>query len=160
VNTRLSEVLAHEGVRVDLIRHRTAYTAQERAAVCHISGHTLAKVVIVHDAADDWFGLAVLPAASSLDVMALREWTGRPGLRLATETEFSRLFPDCPVGAIPPFGRLYGGLDVFLDGSLAECPELVCDAGAHDEELRMPMTEYLRIERPEVVPLAPRRRAA
>src|SRR5437867_120321 len=102
MNTRLGDALAREGVRFDLIHHSTAYTAQKRAAACHISGHTLAKVVVVRDSEDDWFGLAVLPAASPLDVMALRELTGRPGLRLATETEFSRLFPDCAVGAIPP----------------------------------------------------------
>jgi Ala-tRNA(Pro) deacylase len=159
MDTKLSEALVREGVRFELIRHPTAYTAQARAAACHISGRTLAKAVVVRDPADEWFGLAVLPAASSLDVMALRERTGRPGLRLATETEFSRLFPDCAVGAIPPFGRLYGGLDVFVDSSLAGSAELICPAGSHDEELRMPMTDYLRIERPTVVGLAPGRAA-
>jgi Ala-tRNA(Pro) deacylase len=159
MDTRLSEALAREGVRFELIRHPTAYTAQARAAACHISGRTLAKAVVVRDPADDWFALAVLPAASSLDVMVLREVTGRPGLRLAAETEFSRLFPDCDVGAIPPFGHLYGGLAVFVDRALAGCPELVCPAGTHDEELRIPMAEYLRIERPTVVGLAPGRAA-
>jgi Ala-tRNA(Pro) deacylase len=157
---RVTEMLTHEGATFDLIRHRRVITAQERAAACHISGRSLAKVVVVQDATDDWFALAVVPAASALDVVALREVTGRPRLRVAREPEFARLFPDCDLGAMPPFGRLYGGLDVFVDRTLAETPELVCEAGAHDEELRMPMSEYLRIERPDVVAITPRRRVA
>jgi Ala-tRNA(Pro) deacylase len=157
---RVTEMLTREGATFDLIRHRRVITAQERAAACHISGRTLAKVVVVHDPTEDWFALAVVPAASLLDVVALREVTGRPRLRVAREPEFARLFPDCDIGAMPPFGRLYGGLEVFMDHGLAEAHELVCEAGAHDEELRMPMSEYLRIERPDIAALTPRRRAA
>jgi Ala-tRNA(Pro) deacylase len=157
---KLTDLLTREGTRFEVIRHPSVFTAQERAAVCHLSGRTVAKVVVVYDEVDDWFGLAVLPAASYLDIVALREITGRPRLRLATEAEFARLFPDCDVGAMPPFGRLYGGLEVFLDRGLAAVPELVCEAGSHNEELRMPMETYLRLERPDVVPLAARGHAA
>ncbi|MBI2216879.1 MAG: YbaK/EbsC family protein [Candidatus Rokubacteria bacterium] len=158
--TKLTEMLTREGVRFEVIPHRSVFTAQERAAACHLSGRMVAKVVVVHDETDDWFGLAVLPAAGYLDVPALRETTGRPRLRLAGEREFARLFPDCDVGAMPPFGRLYGGLDVFLDRALAEAPELICEAGVHNEELRIGMKDYLQIERPDVVPLTARRKAA
>ena len=47
------------------------------------------------------------------------------------------------------FGRLYG-LPVYLDSTLAERPEMVFPGGSHHEEVRMPMREYLRIERPIV----------
>jgi Ala-tRNA(Pro) deacylase len=158
--TKLTEMLTREGARFEVIPHRSVFTAQERAAACHLSGRMLAKVVVVHDETDDWFALAVVPAAGYVDVPALREITGRPRLRLAGEPEFARLFPDCDIGAMPPFGRLYGGLDVFVDPVLAEAPELICEAGAHNEELRMPMKDYLRIERPDVVPVMARRKAA
>jgi len=39
-------------------------------------------------------------------------------VRLATEAEFSNLFPDCELGAMPPFGSLYN-LPVYVDESLA-----------------------------------------
>lgn len=154
MNGKLLDLLARERVPYDLISHPRAYTAQERAAACHISGHALAKVVVVHDPDDDWHALAVLPAAARLDVFALREVTGRPRLRLADERALARLFPDCEVGAVPPFGRLLGGLEVYLDGALTAQEMLVCDAGRHGEDLRLPMRDYLRIERPEVLPLA------
>lgn len=154
MNEKLRSLLSREGVPFEVLPHREVYTAQERAAACHVSGRALAKVVVIHDPADGWYALAVLPAAAHLDLSGLRALTGRPGLRLARETEFARLFPDCDVGAMPPFGSLYGSLPVFLDRALAERAELVFEAGTHREEVRMPTREYLRLERPQVVSLA------
>jgi len=107
----------------------------------------------------DWHAMAVLPASAHVDIPRLRQITGRAGLDLAREAEFSRLFPDCDVGAMPPFGRLYG-VEVYLDRSLAESNEIVFEGGTHHEEIRMPVTEYLRIERPSIVSLTAAARAA
>lgn len=61
MNDKLSKMLADEGARFEVIMHPEAYTAQERAAACHITGRRLAKVVVVRDG--DWFAMAVLPAS-------------------------------------------------------------------------------------------------
>ena len=147
MNAQVHELLTREAVPFEVIEHRDVYTAQERAAAAHISGRLVAKVVVVRDG--EWHAMVVLPAAGRVDLPALRQATGRPGLELAGETELARLFPDCDVGAMPPFGRLYG-LPVYLDSTLAERPEMVFPGGSHHEEVRMPMHEYLRIERPIV----------
>jgi Ala-tRNA(Pro) deacylase len=153
MNPRLAEMLEREHVPYEIVRHAAVYTAQERAAAAHISGRRLAKVVVVRDEEDDWFALAVLPASAWLDILTFREITGRPRLRLAREEEFARLFPDWEVGTVPAFGRMYGGLPVYLDRSLAACEELVVEGGSHHEEVRIPMSAYLRLERPEIVAL-------
>lgn len=155
--SRLAEMLTREGVRFDVIGHPEVYTAQERAAACHVTGRTLAKVVVVRDG--DWCAMAVLPAARRLDLRHFGRLTGRYGLTLAREVEFSKLFPDCDVGAMPPFGRLWG-LDVYLDSALAAAEELVFEGGTHREEIRMPMTDYVRIECPTITSLAEISRAA
>ncbi len=147
MNARIHELLTREAVPFELIEHRDVYTAQERAAVAHVSGRLVAKVVLVRDG--EWHAMVVLPASTRVDLPALRRATGRPSLELAGETALARLFPDCEVGAMPPFGRLYG-LSVYLDSALAESPEMVFPAGSHHEEVRMPMRDYLRIERPVV----------
>lgn len=157
MNPELREMLTREGARFEVISHREVFTAQERAAVCHIPGRLVAKVVVVHDG--EWHAMAVLPAAASLDVPNLRQAVARPGLELAREAEFSRLFPGCDIGAMPPFGRIYG-LDVYIDRSLADAGEMVFEGGTHREEVRMPVSEYLRIERPTVMSLAVAPRAA
>jgi Ala-tRNA(Pro) deacylase len=153
MNPRLQELLTGEDAPFQVVRHREVYTAQERAAVCHIAGRTLAKVVVVHDPTDDWYAFAVLPAPAYLDVLALRELTGRPRARIAREADFARLLGDCDVGAMAPFGRLWGGLEVFVDRALAAGGEIVFEAGTHDEEVRMAMTDYVRVARPEVAAL-------
>jgi Ala-tRNA(Pro) deacylase len=157
MNPELREMLSREGARFEVISHREVFTAQERAAVCHIPGRLVAKVVVVRDG--DWHAMAVLPAASNLDIPRLRQATGRSGLGLAKEPEFARLFPGCDIGAMPPFGRMYG-LEVFLDRSLAEASEMVFEGGTHREEIKMPVSDYVRIERPAVVQLAVEPRAA
>jgi Ala-tRNA(Pro) deacylase len=160
MNRRLEELLVRERARFEVIPHREVYTAQERAAASQISGRRLAKVIVVRDHETSlhtpWFALAVIPAASRLDLPELRMLTGRPHLSLAREDEFARLFPDCAAGAMPPFGGLYG-LAVYVDPSLADEPELVFEGGTHREEIRMPMREFLRIERPVIASVAARR---
>lgn len=147
MNARVRKLLAVEGVPFEVLEHRDVFTAQERAAAAHVSGRLVAKVVVVRDG--EWHGMAVLPAAARVDLAALRRATGRPSLELAGESELASLFPDCEVGAMPPFGRLYG-LPVYLDSTLAERPEMVFAGGSHHEEVRMPMRDYLRVERPVV----------
>src|ERR687892_39736 len=97
--------------------------------------------------------------AAALNLAALQALTGRPELKLATEKEFAPLFPDCELGAMPPFGHLYG-MSAFLDTSLADEPEFVFEGGTHREEIRMPMGEYLRLEGPAIAAVASMTRAA
>ena len=104
--TRLKQYLDRENVPYQHDVHRTAYTAQEVAAEEHVPGKLVAKTVVVK--ADAQFALAVLPASLRLDTAALRTALGAKEVRLATEFEFTGLFPDCDVGAMPPFGNLYG----------------------------------------------------
>ena len=151
MNPQLREELTQEGIRPEVLSHREVYTAQERAAVCHIPGRFLAKVVVVRD--DEWHALVVLPATARLDIVKLRELTGRPALSLASEAEMANLFPDCDVGAMPPFGHLYG-LHVYLDRGLADQPDVVFEGGTHREEVRIPMRDYLRVEQPSIVAVA------
>ncbi len=158
MNPRLAETLTREGVRFEVVNHREVYTAQERAAACHITGRRLTKVVVVRDG--DWFAIALLPATAYLDLPALRRLTGRPRLTLATEAEFARLFPDCEVGAMPPFGHLYGGIPVFVDRNVAEQSELIFEAGTHHEEVRVPTGQYLKLENPSIMTLAAMPQAA
>jgi Ala-tRNA(Pro) deacylase len=103
--------------------------------------------------------MAVVPAAAQLDLAELQRRIRRYGLALASQDELERLFPDCEIGAVPPFGRLFG-LPVYLDRTFAADAEMVFESGTHRELVSMPMGEYVRIERPDIVPLVRLARAA
>ncbi|RPJ62603.1 MAG: YbaK/EbsC family protein, partial [Acidobacteria bacterium] len=103
---KLKEFLDENRVKYVTISHSLAYTAQEIAATAHIPGKELAKTVIIR--ADGRMAMAVLPASLKVDFDLLADATGAKKIELATEREFKQLFPDCEMGAMPPFGNLYG----------------------------------------------------
>lgn len=153
----LLEFLIRERAPFEVIEDREADTTQKRAAVSHIAGRRLAKAVIFRDGGS--YAMAVVPAAAQLDLAELQRRIRRYGLALASQDELERLFPDWEIGAVPPFGRLFG-LPVYLDRTFAAEPEMVFESGPHRALVRMPMGEYVRIERPGIVPLVRLARAA
>ena len=145
--TRLQDYLDERKVAYQLIRHQEAYTASEIAHTLHISGKMIAKVVIIK--ADDRFVMAVLPSNYKVDFERLADALGGEHVRLATEGEFQELFPDCGVGAMPPFGNLYG-LEVFVDQSLTEDEEIVFQAGSHLRAMKLRYQDFADLVHPKV----------
>jgi Ala-tRNA(Pro) deacylase len=107
----------------------------------------MAKVVIVK--VEDGFVMTVLPASWQVDLLRLRDMFMTTHVRLATEDEFKDLFPDCEVGAMPPFGILYG-LPVYVDHSLTEDKSIVFQAGTHSEAIRMRYMDFAALVFPVV----------
>ena len=142
---KLKQFLDERGARYITISHSKAYTAQEVAASAHIPGKEVAKTVMVKIDGD--MAMAVLPASYSVDFELLRKATGASTVELATEDEFKSLFPDCEVGAMPPFGSLYG-MQTFMAASLAEDEEIAFNAGSHTELIKMPFATFFRLEDP------------
>jgi Ala-tRNA(Pro) deacylase len=131
--------------------HRQAYTAQDVAAAAHVPGRELAKSVVIK--ADDRFVLAVLPAPRKVDLEGLRQTLGASEVRMAHESEFASLFPGCEMGAMPPFGNLYG-VDVYVDEALSQDEEIVFNAGTHVDAVRMRYKDFERLVKPAVAGFA------
>ena len=147
---KLKDYLDQHEVEYVTISHSPAYTAQRIAEVTHIPGKDLAKTVIVK--IDDKFAMAVLPASRRVDLRHLQEAIGADEVVLASEQEFKSLFPDCEVGAMPPFGNLYD-MGVYVAEQLTEDEEIAFNAGSHTELVRMSYRDYADLVTPEVVAL-------
>lgn len=139
---KLKAFLDAHAIKYVTISHSTAYTAQEIAASAHIPGKEVAKTVMVK--IDGTMAMAVLPASYQVDFDLLKAATGAQNVELATEPEFKGLFPQCELGAMPPFGNLYG-MDVFMAASLAEDEEIAFNAGSHTELIRMAFPDFVRL---------------
>ncbi|MEI6756830.1 MAG: YbaK/EbsC family protein [Chlorobium sp.] len=144
---KLREFLDSHSVRYFVVSHSPAYTAQEIAASAHVPGKELAKTVMVN--IDSNMAMVVLPASRQLDFELLRELTGTRDVELASEKEFAGLFPECEIGAMPPFGNLYG-MDIYVSEELEDDDEIAFNAGAHTELLRLSYEDYKRLVRPKV----------
>lgn len=150
VSERLKGFLDEAQIPYSVMTHTTAYTAQGAAAAMQISGRDLAKTVVLW--AGDEMILAVLPAPSHSRLDKLSVEVGQP-LRLATEQEFNSLFPDCELGATPPFGSLYK-LPVYVDESLGAHKAIVFNAGTHRHAIRMEYDDFVSLAKPRVCSFA------
>lgn len=148
---KLKEFLNENRVKYVTISHSPAYTAQEIAASAHIPGKEVAKTVILR--LDGKMAMAVLPASRQIDLDKLKEAAGAEEVELATEKEFQGLFPDCELGAMPPFGNLYG-MPVYVADKLTEDEEIAFNAGSHTELMQLPYEDFERLVKPEVLKFA------
>jgi Ala-tRNA(Pro) deacylase len=149
--TRLKHFLDQHNVKYVTVSHAPAYTAQEVAESAHIRGSRLAKVVIVK--IDGKMAMAVLPASEKVNSNLLKAAAGARHVELASEAEFKDKFPECELGAMPPFGNLYG-MEVFVADTLAaENGEIAFNAGTHRELVKMAYQDFERLVEPRVVKL-------
>jgi Ala-tRNA(Pro) deacylase len=145
VSERLVHFLEEQHVPFVTIPHARAYTAQEIAASIHVPGQEVAKTVIVQ--ADEKLYMIVMPATRRADLVQLKKALGVKKIRLATEAEFEGIFPECEVGAMPPFGNLYR-IPVVVDESLKKDREIVFNAGSHTETVKMGFDEFVELVQP------------
>jgi Ala-tRNA(Pro) deacylase len=148
IPAHILEYLNREEIDFERLTHPRAVSATELAQSLHVTGHRVAKAVIVE--AGGRHVLCVLPASEWVDVHRLGEELGTASIRLVPEAEFHAMFRDCEVGAEPPFGSLYG-MPVIVDSSLADEDEIVFRAGSHEEAIQMAYADFARLERPRVV---------
>ncbi len=154
---RLERWFRDERVTFEVRRHPEAYTAQRLAALEHVSGYWVAKVVMA--VSDGMLVMLVLPAPCRVDLVRLKEALGAGAVRLAREEEFAHLFPDCEIGAMPPFGNLYG-VPVYVDAALARDAFIVFNAGTHRETMTIAYADFERLAHPRVADFALSPRAA
>jgi Ala-tRNA(Pro) deacylase len=148
---KVKEYLDSQEVKYTTLKHLPAYTAQEVAASTHIAGAQLAKTVMLK--LDDKMAMAVLPAIYRVNLDRLKKELGVDQVELASEKEFKDLFPDCDVGATPPFGNLYG-LEVIVDVSLSEMVVIAFCAGSHTELIQLSYADFETLAKPRVVDFA------
>jgi Ala-tRNA(Pro) deacylase len=150
---KIDQYLREQGVTFEHHTHGSAYTAQELAAIEHVSGYDVAKPVIVR--ADDDFVVCVVPASHKLDFGKVAAAMEAGECRLADEKEMSDLFPDTEIGAEPPFGNLYK-LPTLVDRRLAQDEHITFAAGSHQDSISMRYADYARLSRPRVADLSVR----
>jgi Ala-tRNA(Pro) deacylase len=147
---QLVDCLDENKVSYEILHHPEAVSAQRIAQAEHVKGRYHAKVVIVKSG--DEHLMTVLPADHHIDLKKVAEAIGKP-VSLSNEEEFKSLFPDCAVGAMPPFGNLYG-LPTYVDKSLAEQDYIVFEAGTHSDAIKISYRDYDKIVKPNVNDLA------
>lgn len=144
----IMEYLERNNVSVQRRRHLRAITAQALAATLHVTGFRVAKSIILKDA-DGQLCIAVCGAPDIIDTERIADVLNTRRVRLAEESEFAERFPDCEVGAEPPFGKLYG-MRVIIDESLRGAGTLLFRAGSHEEAIELSFEDFVNLEQPRI----------
>ena len=147
---QLIDCLNQNKVHYEILHHPEAVTAQRIAQAEHVKGGHHAKVVMVKSGAQHL--MMVLPADHQIDLQKVEKALSEI-VSLDKEQEFKSLFPDCAIGAMPPFGNLYG-LQTYVDKHLAEQDYIVFEAGTHTDAIKMSYLDYEKIVKPQVEDLA------
>jgi Ala-tRNA(Pro) deacylase len=144
---RIRDYLDSRNVPYETLHHSQAFTAQEVAHSLHVSGKRCVKAVVV--GGDKKPVLALVPASHRLDFQKLKTELKCSHLEMLPETELVKLFPDCDLGAIPPFGHLYG-IDVWVDRLVASTETVLFCAGTHEDCIRMKYSDFAKLAQPRL----------
>lgn len=145
---RLEQYLRAHDVPFDTVPHEHSITALDTARRAHLAGRDMAKTVVVK--VDGRLAMAVVPANEWLSLEQLRQACGAKSVSLANESEFRDRFPECEVGAMPPFGNLYG-MDVYAANTLSRDHRIAFNAGSHEELVQIGWNDYERLVHPRIM---------
>ena len=145
------DYLKRNNVRYEVIEHAPAFSAHEVAVVSHVPEKDLAKTLVVYS--DGKYCMVVVPADHRLNDHLLHDVLKAKHIHLASEDDLQQIFPDCEIGAMPPFGNLYA-LPVYVDQSLANDEEIVFNACSHTRSIRLKMYDYMRLVQPVIAEIS------
>ena len=143
----IRKMLEMRGIPFEELHHPEVYTSQQVAQREHVSGHRVAKVVVVM--ADDRPVELILPASRHVNLEQVRTVLHAQAVRLATEVEMEKFFTDCEVGAIPPL-RHWNDVVVLMDRSLDMEGNILFQAGTHVDAVRLKFQDWYEMVNPQV----------
>jgi Ala-tRNA(Pro) deacylase len=149
----VTEYLSSKGVPFAILRHAEVRTALGEAYALGVPPEIVAKTVVL-----DVGGahvLAVLPASRRLDMHRLREALRDHHVRLASEDELSRDFPQYELGSFPALGSLISA-PVVIDPDFIMHDDVVLAGGEGGESIRVRTRDLLAIEHALVTPITER----
>jgi Ala-tRNA(Pro) deacylase len=144
---RLQHLLEEHHVPYCVMPHAETFTARGTVEALCMPGEAMAKSVIVKTGGR--YLMLVLPADERVDLAKVAALLGANTVRLATEEEMRALFPDCEIGAMPPFGDLYD-LEEWVDHAMIQKREIVCEAGTHREAITLRTGDFMALTHPTV----------
>lgn len=138
------------GVTFTVIPHRKAPTAVGEAHQLGVPEDEVVKTVVV--IANYGPALMVLPASRRLDLSLVAEATRDPQVRLASELELERSFPDYELGALPPLSMLLLA-PMYVDPAVLQRDQVIFAAGRQDVSVRMATRDLFGTDPVVITPL-------
>jgi Ala-tRNA(Pro) deacylase len=145
---KLKEYLKDHNVQYEIIHHPIAYSSTQTAHLAHVHGYEMAKPVMVKIKGK--LVMVVMTANQKVNLSLLKALYETQDVELALESEFVTKFDDCEMGAMPPFGNLYGFEEIISD-DLTRDDEIFFNAGTHTELIKMKFRDFEKLVHPRII---------
>jgi Ala-tRNA(Pro) deacylase len=143
--------LEEAGIDFDVQEHAPTVRAVDEAAALGVAAEEVAKTLVL--VAPGGNVRAVLAASERIALHKVAAVLGVGGkkVRLASEDDLARDYPEFELGAVPPFG---GREDqVLVDERLADRDSVVVEAGSHTRSVRLKAADLVRLTGAQVADL-------
>ena len=144
---KVQDYLNQKSTAFELLTHSETFDAQHMAQAVHVPGAQVAKTVVLQLDNGYRFAVAVLPATHQIDFKRVSEMLGGAAVELITKEQLAKHCLDCELGAIPPFGNLYGMM-TLLDEALMQNDDITFEGNRHCESIRMKLKDFIELEHP------------
>jgi Ala-tRNA(Pro) deacylase len=98
--------------------------------------------------------LANVPGNCRIDLDGVKNYFNADSVAFA-QREKAQELTGCVIGSIPPFS-FNDQLELLADPFIQENEEVVFNAGRLDRSIMMKLSDYIRIAKPQLVPIAQR----
>ncbi len=149
----VTEFLEQRGVPFEVIDHERTYTSIDEARALGIAADEVVKTLVLDTASGH--ALAVVPASRRVDMRLVRDATGDPHAKLASEDELERHFPSVELGAFPPLGSLVEA-PTYVDPEVLVHDTVVFAAGSQNRSVKARTEDLFRDEPITEAPLTRR----
>ncbi|MBU3965236.1 YbaK/EbsC family protein [Patescibacteria group bacterium] len=169
----LEKLLKDAKAKYEVVKHKTVYTALDKAKTLKISPKEVVKTLVLklgsgHPTRQagkaSQYVLASIPADKNFDKEKFKklfnDWAKKAAkaegriFQVAKQIDFAEekwikknIFKTKAGGAVPPFGSMFKFL-AFIDKSLLKAKKLVINAGGFEESIKLAGSQLEKIEKP------------
>jgi Ala-tRNA(Pro) deacylase len=155
IHGQLRALLDHEGAVYRVLEHEAEGRTE---SIAKIRGNRIEQSIksmtlqVRLTKKENIYCLANVPGDCRIDFNAVKQYFHADSVAFAAR-EKAEALTGCVIGAIPPFS-FSDQLRVLADPMIQENNEVVFNAGRLDRSIFMKLDDYLRIAKPQLVPIA------
>lgn len=142
---KIIKLLDKNKISYQLFEHKPVFTSKQAAEIRGTKPEQGAKALIF--LGDGKPLMIVLPGTRKVEIKIFKRLFGIRNLCMAIPEEVEKLTAGVKIGAVPPFGNLFG-IPVFVDKSLGCSQEIAFNAGLHTKSIQMKYKDFVHLVSP------------
>ena len=131
---KIIKFLDKSKIKYETIKHRTVYTAFDKAATLRVSQKIIGKTLVVK--LDKNPALVLIPANKNLDKQKLKKIAKAKSVDFLKEAWMKKNLKGIKIGAVPPFGNLWK-MPTFIDRGLTANPKIIVNSGDYNFSIKI-----------------------